>query len=222
MEDIESCNLELETHELLNAVNAPEVSLGSYIGAYNTVLKCVATTPKSLELALTSGVQLREDLMQILTIARQAAEQSTAEDAVIPINEFMYLLLGWQDILQLEVELFEKIIFEETKQLNQYTESTVLSFISVVVRFIETVKNDLSIPLINALLADGSMVMQLRFRGNRRYFVGLAAIFHQILDIKNVSVLQEAYRHILIDFQKCFDTISCDNACKFPINYQMS
>lgn len=210
MEDIESCNLELETHEILNATTAPEVTLGSFISAYNTVLKCIAVTPNNLELILTNNNQIPEDLSKILTIARQAVQQSSDENAVIPINEFMYLLLSCQDVLQLDISFYENIILEEVKQLKQYTESTIMSFISIVIRFIETIKNDLSLNLIQEILNNDSNVMKLRFRGNRRYFVGIATIFHQILDIKNVSVLQEAYQHILTDFQKCFDTFTTD------------
>lgn len=218
LEDIEAFHVD----QTSDGEKSSEVSLGSFISAFNTVLKCLSTSPEFLFNELEF---LEQSLQTILSAALPAIKLSTEEDAVLPVNELLSLLLPCQSFgLRFDHQTVQEILLEEIMHIPDLTDNTVLSLLTAVSKFIETVKNDLSLDFVDQLFQSGSgPLMQLRFRSDKRFHFGLVVIFHNILDIKNVPILQQIYKHMLFDMQRCLNALfegKDDGKFIFEINFQ--
>lgn len=205
LEDMEAFHLDQANDE---SEKPSEVSLGSFISAFNTVLKCLSTSPEFLVQSIGKGF-LEQSLQTILNVVLPVIRESTQEDAVLPINELLILVLPCQSFgLLLDRQAVQEILLDEISLLHNFTDNTLLSLLTVVSKFIETVKNDLSLEFVDHLFqSDASPLMQLRFRNDKRVHFGLITIFHNILDIKNVPILQQIYKHLLTDMQRCLNAL---------------
>lgn len=204
LEDIEAFHLD----QTSDGEKSSEVSLGSFISAFNTVLKCLSSSAEFLVQSIGKDF-LEQSLQTILSAALPAIKLSTEEDAVLPVNELLILLMPCQTFgLQFDHQTVQEVILDEITHLPNLTDNTVLSLLTVVSKLIETVKNDLSLEFVDQLFQSGTgPLMQLRFRSDKRVHFALVTIFHNIFDIKNVPILQQIYKHMLVDMQRCLNAL---------------
>lgn len=204
LEDIEACNLE-------NMSSSEQLSLGSFIAAFNTVLKCLSTAPEHL-MALLGKEFLEQSFEKVLTVSSIAIQQTVHEDVILPINEHFILFLScYSYSLIFNLRMVEEIFQQEIKNLDHFTEHTILSLLSALTKYVEVVKNDLPLTFIDQMFDDSiSKLPQLRFRTNKSIQLGFALLYHYVLDIKNVSILQRTYNLMLMDFQCCLNYLLHD------------
>uniref|UniRef100_A0A336K3Y9 CSON000458 protein n=2 Tax=Culicoides sonorensis TaxID=179676 RepID=A0A336K3Y9_CULSO len=196
LEDIEAFRLD---HTSTDTEKSSEISLGSFISAYNTIVKCLSTSPDII-IQLVSSEFLEQSLRTILTTALPALQISKEENVVLPVNELLILLLPCHSFgLSYDKEIVQQILMDEINHIPTFTTHTVLSLLTVLSKFIEIIKNDLPLTFINDLFE--SPLMELRLRNDKRIEYGMVTLFHNMLDIKNVPILQLIYQHMLNDMQ---------------------
>lgn len=198
----------LEDIEAFHVEQTSDVSLGSFISAFNTVLKCLSTSPEMMMQSLGKTF-LEQSLGTILNAAISTVKQSNEEDAVLPVNELLIILMACQMYgLEFDRSVVQELLLDEVSHLENLTDNTVLSCMMVLAKFIEIVRNDLSLDFLDELFGSSeSPMMQLRFRTDKRMQCGLVTIFHNIFDIKNVPILQRMYKHVLVDLQRCLNAL---------------
>lgn len=189
IEDIESCKTES----------------GSFIYIFNTVIKCLYPVESLVHCLGVEFVQ--ESFFQVLLIARSSIVSDN--EMIMPLNEFLQIIL---DLFQLtnsleNVKIVEEMLTEEVKIMKNFSDTAVLGLLQAINSYILTVKNDVPLSMVDCLLNGNSSLMGLKFKIDQRFQGPLVEIFQCILDIKNVSILQQAYKHLLIDFQCCFNAM---------------
>lgn len=204
LEDITSCGEELmvlENGEDLDKTVSPEICFGSLVGAFNTVFKCVCFQPDSLSFQL--GKEFLTDCFEkVLDVAVLALEIHQEEEMILSINEFILILLDcYQNEVQVPFDKLIEVLRIQIKSVNNFTNHQILSLLSVILKCLKELKTILSVEFIDLLLSQKSGLLKVRFTKSDVIKQSLIKINHEILNIKNVELLQRAYKLILEDFE---------------------
>lgn len=212
LEDLSACADELK----LKVDKLTVSSVGSFVGAFNTVLKCLFTSPEVLVYRL--GKEFLEDsFKKILEVAILALNDVPDYETFLAVNEHMTIVLS---CLKTNLESFmpalSTIITTINGYLNCYNGKEITCFIIFLLKFINVSKNLLPVEVIDSILDPDSQLISYRLTGNQSLQQGIVQVYHEILNIKDVLLLQEAYKHILNDLTMSLNVISMTENRKVP------
>jgi serine/threonine-protein kinase SMG1 len=123
----------------------PEFCFGSFVGAFNTVLKCLASSGGSVEsvVAFAGKSLLEESFVKIMQVASVALEKSHSEEIVIPVNEYCCLLVECQKSdVQISIDEYFRLLRIELNNHQHYTTKQVLSLLMVVLKTVYQYKGE--------------------------------------------------------------------------------
>jgi serine/threonine-protein kinase SMG1 len=193
----------------------------SILGVFNTILKCISTNPDVLSYFLKKEF-LEESYKKILKVAKFAFNESCDEEVVLSVNEFLLILIECQKCgVKVQMEEIQDILELEFSTLHVFKEVQLASFFSLLLLFIEVYKTTLSVEFIDKLFNPrGNFVTTVRFNKDSRVKCGLMNVYHEVLALKNVPILQVAYKHIVADIGGCLKEIPELNEieCNWPIS----
>ncbi|XP_011302537.1 serine/threonine-protein kinase SMG1 isoform X2 [Fopius arisanus] len=130
------------------------------------------------------------------------------EDLIIASNECICHFLG---LLQSRVtknhELLYKFLDIQLEKIDIFLDDTIISTLNFVSKLIKEVSANLPLELVHKLLGSQSVLLKLRFRHSTAIQGGSLAVYHSLLGLKNIPLLQEAYRYILGDLEIAYKLI---------------
>lgn len=205
LEDIIVCGDEIRSSQgrlspILDKSAPPELCFASLVGAYNSVLKC--SWEQRAEFIETMGASLLAESFEKITTFAVFSLQSRniIVDIVTPVNELIVIILDcYQFGVEIQFDRLFTLIDLELEQLNTYTDCQILSVLFAILKIITEMKTGIPFEFIGAVFDRQSNIRQLKFVKNKSIRMALIRIYQEILNIKNVSLLQEAYRYVLID-----------------------
>lgn len=182
--------------------------LSDLSGVFNTIIKCISTTPDAIAYFATKPF-LEESYDKILMVGKSALKHSYDEEIVLSLNEFLLIIIECRQCgVLVEMEDIQNVIEMELENLEKFKEVQLSSFFTLLVKFIDEYKSTLPIPLIDNLFdLKGPLVTKIRYHSDTRVRNGLIRVYHDILALKNVPILQAAYKHIISDLGCCLREI---------------
>lgn len=231
LEDIDNYSEKIESIE-----NAKD--FGSHLCVCNTIFKCLFSTPEYLWQQVGDKLH-HENIQKILGIAQTSLEFCKNEEILLPVNEFLLIYLDCCPDIECQMENIISMISQQFKWLDVYSDYQISSFLALLAKFIEIFKSKLPLEFLWELMnSDSFLVTQIRYHNNNLILSGLIKVYHEIFNIKNVPLLQEAYKNVLIDIGLCLkamkplDTIKWDfesestaqkseEQAKFSINFNL-
>lgn len=130
------------------------------------------------------------------------------EELVVVANECTCLLLGHlQNRVSKIQDLIYKFIDLQLQRVDIFWDDTIVSMLNTISKIIKEVSANLPLNLVHNLLGENSILIKLRFRNKVDVQNAVLRVYHSLLSLKNIPLLQEAYRYILADLEKAFDTI---------------
>lgn len=134
---------------------------------------------------------------------------SCDEEVTLTVNEFLLLILDCRKCeINVHMEEILSIIELEMKDLETFSDHQLSSFFSLVVKFIEEFKSNLPLSFIESIFEpESQLVNAIRYHRNPIVQNGLIKVYHDVLAIKNVPVLQAAYKNIYADTGCCLKMI---------------
>lgn len=152
-------------------------------------------------------VQCVDKILKVALLALK--EDACIKETVLTINEFTLMVLDCRKYgVEMQMETIQNIIEIEMENLTKYTEDEISSFLFLVTQFIGEFKSEFTVNFIaNLFNIDGILLKKIIFNDDRRIKNGLIKIYHDVLALKNVSVLQVAYKCILEQFGACMKQI---------------
>lgn len=152
---------------------------------------------------------LEESYEKILLVAKPALAQPGLDEVVTSVNDFLLIILECRRCeIDVEMEDVQAVVELELQNLLTFKEVQLASFFTLLVKFIDEYGATLSIPLIDRLFdLKGPLVTTIRFNKDARVQNGLIKVHHDILALKNVPILQTAYKHIIDDLGGCLAEI---------------
>ncbi|XP_034180761.2 serine/threonine-protein kinase Smg1 isoform X1 [Osmia lignaria lignaria] len=133
------------------------------------------------------------------------------EELIVVANECAFLLLGYlQSRITKNHELLYKFIDLQLKRVNIFWDDTIISMLNTISKIIKEVSANLPLELVHKLLGKDSVLLKLRFRDSISIQNASLGVYHSLLSLKNIPLLQESYRYILSDLEIAYKLILSD------------
>lgn len=194
----------------------PEMSIASLIGAFSSVMKC--TWESSEKLVKTIGKDLlMESFEKIVTVTTKILRGNPNHCVIVTGNEFVAITLDCYEhgISAPHEDLFA-LIRVQLEHIDMFSENQVSSLLYVVLKALVEIKTDIPFKFVAELFSTDSKLCSLKFIRSKAIQSALIKIYHEMLNLKNISLLEEAYKHILRDLGSAFKSLTKDGDIKWP------
>ncbi|XP_031845911.1 serine/threonine-protein kinase Smg1 isoform X3 [Nomia melanderi] len=141
------------------------------------------------------------------------------EELIVTANECAFLLLGQlQSRTTKNHELLYKFIDLQLKRIHMFWDDTIISMLNIISKIIKEVSANLPLELVHKLLGKDSALLKLRFRDSISIQNASLRVYHSLLSLKNIPLLQESYRYILSDLEIAYRLVLHDIENLVPDN----
>ncbi|KAJ8664855.1 hypothetical protein QAD02_006517 [Eretmocerus hayati] len=141
------------------------------------------------------------------------------EELVVVANECTRLLIGLlQSRISTSHDLLYRFIDIQLQKVDLFWDDTIVSMLYTISKVIKEVSANLPLDIVHTLLGNGSTLSKLRFRNCRVIQNAVLDVYHSLLNLKNIPLLQEAYRYILADLDIAYKTILPETEPLIPEN----
>lgn len=207
---------------LLKSFNREEISEENLI----KMLKCLYINKrndnKNSRIMLDKDILTKEkekSLMNVLASMELKRKKNVdlseeKEELIMVANECAFLLLGYiQSRVTKNHDLLYKFIDLQLQRVNILWDDTIISMLNTISKVIKEVSANLPLELVHKLLGKNSTLLKLRFRNSISIQSASLGVYHSLLSLKNIPLLQEAYRYILADLEMAYKLILRDIDC---------
>lgn len=205
MEDIESYSSDLSKRED-NTVERLTV----FILALNTVLKCLGEAFNPNNEQITANF-VTNCLRTIVFTITQALELFVPDNLTIAGNECISILLS---VAYTKPAFLNNAILSlvdlELALANEFSDATIISMMIMISKVIKELSANLPMELIPKLLGPSSEILKLRQSLYVDVQEAAVYVYQSLLNLKNIPLLQEAYRYILGDLELVYKSILPD------------
>ncbi|KAK9892619.1 hypothetical protein WA026_020997 [Henosepilachna vigintioctopunctata] len=186
--------------------------------AMNTVLKCLGSS-----VHLTENKTMKSDFIntlvaQIIKTTSEALESYIPENLTIATNECVGMLLTFLETKsQTLVNTVYHLIDLELSLANEFSDASIVSMLIFISKILKELSANLPVKLIEKLVGPKSELVKLRYSPFANIQDSVICVYQALLNLKNVSLVQEAYRYILGDFEMVYKKI-LPNFKTFTVN----
>lgn len=202
IEDIEACGDEILAENItMKSKQQTEARVGAFIGAFTSIIKAVVSRGFVLNNFVTSANLLQEAKKVVNKVAKQCFQTVAliSEDTIINLNEFYCVISSYDKSVENLCDL-ESVIELQLSHLSSFNENQVVSFLYMILNIVRQYRTQLPLSFVSLIMSKENVWLQdLKLNSHFKSYKLLLKIYHEILNIKNVPLLQEAYRHILKD-----------------------
>ncbi|KAG5885459.1 hypothetical protein JTB14_037040 [Gonioctena quinquepunctata] len=170
--------------------------------AMNTVLKCLGTSfhpsnNKNVKVEFINTI-----ISKIIKTVIDTLESYVPDNLTIAGNDCVGILLWYLDNKsQVLCNHIFKLIDLELSMLHELSEASIISLLVLISRVVKELSANLPIDLIEKLIGPESEVVKLRHSPFKNIQDAVISVYQALLNLKNVSLLQEAYRYVLGDLE---------------------
>ena len=133
------------------------------------------------------------------------------EELIVVANECAYLLLGHlQSRVTKNHDLLYKFIDLQLQRVNIFWDDTIVSTLTTISKVIKEVSANLPLELVHTLLGQNSVLLKLRFSDTVLIQNASLGVYQSLLSLKNIPLLQEAYRYVLSDLEIAYKLVVKD------------
>ncbi|XP_030753715.1 serine/threonine-protein kinase SMG1 [Sitophilus oryzae] len=201
LEDITNYGAELNAPETLDHVTV-------LILALNTVLKCldISFHPSNNKTVTTEFIITC--LVSVIKTVSDALDSFVHENLVIAANDCISILLGYLDKKPHTLcNSIYNLIDLQLTLINDFSDNAVISMLLLIAKVVKELSTNLPLELIAKLIGPKSDIVKLRSSPYSNIQNAVICIYQSLLNLKNVSLLQEAYRYVLGDLERFYKRI---------------
>lgn len=173
--------------------------------AMNTVLNCLGDT-----IYPANNKQVKVDFIinalgRIIKTIKDSLDYYIPDNMVIAGNECIGILLCFLESKPqtLNTSIYQLIDFEMSL-MNDFADATIISLLLLISKIIRELSANLPIELIQKLIGPNSELVKLRYSPYKNVKNSVICVYQALLNLKNVSLLQETYRYVLGDLEGAY------------------
>lgn len=183
----------------------------SFLNVFNTVVKSLGTLLSPTVSQIVSWSFLTEAITKILQVLTKTLKDDAEADLILAGNECIALLLKY---LQSKSSSCSPALFalitKEMRNFLQGEESVSLSVIDLVSTIIKEIASNLPIEFISQTIGPNSLLRRLRYSDSSHILNSVMSVYSNLLNLKNIPLLQETYKFVLTDIQNSYLVIIPD------------
>ncbi|XP_038206209.1 serine/threonine-protein kinase SMG1 [Zerene cesonia] len=182
--------------------------IASFLNVFNTVVKSLGSLLSPTVSQTVSWVFLSDALTKILQVLTEVLQEDADTELIIAGNECISLLLSFLQTKSssCSTALFSLISKEVTNYLNA-GESICLSIVNLISTTIKEISSNLPIDFIAQTIGPESLLRPLRYSESAQVSQSVMMIYSNLLNLKNIPLLQEAYKFVLSDLHNSLSII---------------
>lgn len=216
VEDMVAYSTEMDSNRIDRQSDAttPEdckQKITSFLNVFNTVVKSLGTLLSPTVSQVVSWSFLTEAFTKILQVLTKTLKDDSEADLILAGNECIALLLKY---LQSKSSSCSPALFSLiTKEMNNFLqgeESVSLSVIDLVSTVIKEIASNLPIEFIAQTIGPESLLRRLRYSDSAHILNSVMSVYSNLLNLKNIPLLQETYKYVLTDIQNAYSVIIPD------------
>lgn len=210
VEDIETYTMQLHKREADANENSSIEHVTVFILALNTVLKCLGASLKTNN-EFVSLKLLTDCLNQIVKTATDTLEAYVPDNLTIAANECISILL---EVVGSKTIALNNAIFNlidlELSLTQEFSDATIISMLLMISKVVKEISANLPIELIPKLVGPKSEIIKFRNSFYTDVQEAVICVYQSLLNLKNIPLLQEAYRYVLGDLETVYKLIMPD------------
>ncbi|CAD0201065.1 unnamed protein product [Chrysodeixis includens] len=189
VEDMVAYSSDIESEKpKSDEANTPEEcmqKITSFLNVFNTVVKSLGTLLSPTVSQIVSWSFLTEAFTKILQVLTKTLKDDAESDLILAVSKEMTNFL-------------------------QGEESVSLSVIDLVSTVIKEIASNLPIEFISQTIGPESLLRKLRYSDSSLILTGVMSVYSNLLNLKNIPLLQETYKYVLTDIQNSYSVILPD------------
>lgn len=232
IEDIEACCDEILADEVsIKSKQQTEARVGAFIGAFTSIIKAMISRGVVLNNFNASANILQDAKRVVNKVAKQCFHivAMISEGTVINLNEFYCVISSYDKSVENLCDL-ESVIELQLNHLSGFNENQVSSFLYMVLNIVRQYRTQLPLSFVSLIMnKDNISLQEIKLSCGIKTYRLLLKIYHEILNIKNVPLLQEAYRHILKDINETIGnlrsphkTMCSETRCELILSFYLA
>ncbi|KAK8726162.1 hypothetical protein OTU49_010400, partial [Cherax quadricarinatus] len=175
--------------------------VAAFISVFTTVLRCLEPQVDPAINPILSPDFLVDALGKMKSGAAKILRHHWEEALLDALNQVCLVLIPYsQNISELQVHFCGVIDLQENL-IEHYGFVTTLSYLALLTQMLKQIGGSLSVEFIQKILGKSSPLRSLRLSPHRSIWQATLGVYHAVLSLKNVPLLQEAYNYILADLQ---------------------
>ncbi|XP_075978955.1 serine/threonine-protein kinase Smg1 [Anticarsia gemmatalis] len=183
----------------------------SFLNVFNTVVKSLGNLQSPAVSQTVTWTFLTETFTKVLQVLNKILRDDAESDLILAGNECICLLLKY---LQSKSSTCNPALFAlVTREMTNYLqgeESVSLSVINLVSTVIKEIASNLPIEFITQTIGPMSYLRPLRYSDSTLILEGVLSVYSNLLNLKNIPLLQETYKYVLTDIQNAYSAIIPD------------
>ncbi|KAF5303932.1 hypothetical protein FQA39_LY01717 [Lamprigera yunnana] len=210
-EDIEAYAKDLDKGTNMGAESNSLDYLTVSILALNTVLKCLGVLLQPSTNELVTVKFITNCMIQVMLTLSNALQTCCPNNLIIATNENISLLLS---VIGTKTSSLYNVIFQlidlELSIMEKFTNATIISMLLMISKVIKELSVNLPLELVHNLVGPDSNIIKLRQSPFIELQEAVICMYHALFNLKNIPLLQEAYRCVLGDLEIVYKQIVPD------------
>ncbi|XP_050301026.1 serine/threonine-protein kinase SMG1 [Anthonomus grandis grandis] len=198
LEDISNYTADLNKPESIDHVTV-------FLLALNTVLKCLGISFHPANNKIVTSDFIVACLGSVIKTVTDALDYFTPENLIIAANDVISQLLSYLETKPQSISnSIYNLIDMELVLINDLYDNAVISMLLLISKVVKELSANLPMELIEKLIGPKSDIVKLRSSPYRHIQNSVICVYQALLNLKNVSLLQEAYRYIWGDLERFY------------------
>lgn len=180
----------------------------SFLNVFNTVVKSLGSLLNPSSSQAVSWTFLTDAMTKVLQVLSETLKDDAESELILAGNECITLLLKYLQgkSTSCSPALFAMINMEMKNYL-LVDESVGLSVINLISITIKEIASNLPIEFIIQTIGPDSLLRPLRYSESSLIQQGVMSVYSNLLNLKNIPLLQETYKYVLTDIQNSYSVI---------------
>eukprot|EP00106_Octopus_bimaculoides_P021655 XP_014789097.1 PREDICTED: serine/threonine-protein kinase SMG1-like isoform X1 [Octopus bimaculoides] len=201
-------NGQIMTEDEIPAVSECNTKISALLKVFTTVVRSLGDSFSPNKGSTISKEYISEVLEKIIRSVEHASRFVFSERVRIVANYCLTLLVNQlQSNLVHNVETLLPYITSQITLDRYVSDKFVLSLLAIIQKVVEFVNFNLPVHFISTLLGPNSLLQTLRFSHHEEICVQLMTVYHGVMSLKNVPLLEEAYRNVVGDIEVAYNRL---------------
>lgn len=182
--------------------------IASFLNVFNTVVKSLGTHLHPNFSQVVSWSFLTESLSKVLQVMTDTLKEDADSELVLAGNECIMLLIKYlQKASTTCLAALFNLMSMEMNTFLQTDEKLCLSIINLISTAIKEIASNLTLEFITQIIGPQSLLRPLRYSESTQVLNSVMLVYSNLLNLKNIPLLQEAYKYVLTDIQNSYSVI---------------
>ncbi|KAG0722298.1 Serine/threonine-protein kinase SMG1 [Chionoecetes opilio] len=181
--------------------------VAAFISVFTTVLRCLEPQISPSGSAVLSPNFLVDALAKMISGAAKIVQHCWEEALIEALNQVCLVLVPYCPSISDLQSHFCHVVDIQQSLVEHYGFTTVLSYLALLTQILKQIGSTLPVEFIQKVLERDSPLRVLRVSPQQAVWKATLGVYHAVLALKNVPLLQEAYTYILADIQLLHRTL---------------